>query len=169
MRGPSTGFEQLILLPRHKLGIALLINMHQSRINLALENSLVDLFLGLPKKDWNAHFLAVVKKEQTAAQAHIEEKLKHRHPNTKPSLDLSAYAGTYEHPAYGKARVTLENGGLVLRYGSFRCNLEHFHFDTFLIKDDLLDGTALTFTLGPKGSVAAMEAALPFGVRFTRK
>jgi len=168
--GAIDGFRaQLILLPRQKLGIALLINLHQSRINLALGNCLVDLFLGLPPRDWNAHFQSVVKKEQAAARKRVEDWLKQRQPNTKPSLELAAYTGTYEHPAYGKARVSVENGALVLRWSAFRCDLEHFHYDTFLIKEDVLDRTAVTFALSAGGTVAALEVAAPLGVRFLRK
>ncbi len=168
--GAIDGFRaQFMLLPRQKLGIALLMNLHQSRINLALGNSLVDLFLGLPARDWNAEFLAVVKKEEGERRRRVEERLKQRQPNTKPTLALPAYAGTYEHPAYGKARVAVENGVLILRWSNFRCDLEHFHHDTFLFKQDVLDGTTVTFVLSDGGSVTAMDVALPLGVRFKRK
>jgi CubicO group peptidase (beta-lactamase class C family) len=165
--GAIDGFRaQLILLPKDGLGIALLCNLHQSRINLALGNSLVDLLLGLPKKDWNAYFLGVVKKEQAAARARAEERRAQRRPGAKPSLDLSAYAGTYEHPAYGTARVTVEHGGLVLRWSSFTCPLEHSRDDAFTARDDDLGDAVVTFGLGLNGTVASMKVAEPLGVEF---
>jgi CubicO group peptidase (beta-lactamase class C family) len=168
--GAIDGFRaSIMLLPKERLGITLLYNLHQSRLNLALGNSLIDLFLDLPKKDWNAYFLRVVKKEQAAARARVEKRLAQRHPNTKPSLPLSAYAGTYEHPAYGQARITLEQGVLVWRWKSFRCELEHFHYDTFTLKDDTLGGTPVMFTLGAGGAVAAVEVAESLGVQFKKK
>ncbi len=36
--------------------------------------------------------------------------LEQRHHDTKPSARLAAYVGTYEHPAYGSALVTLARG-----------------------------------------------------------
>jgi CubicO group peptidase (beta-lactamase class C family) len=168
--GAIDGFRAaILLLPKERLGIALLYNLHQSRLNLALGNSLIDLFLDLPRKDWNAYFQGVVKKEQAAARARVEKRLAQRRPNTKPSRELAAYLGNYEHPAYGKARITLEQGSLVLRWGRFRCEMEHFHYDTFTLKDEYLDGVPVTFTLGTDGAVAALSVAEPFGVDFTKK
>jgi CubicO group peptidase (beta-lactamase class C family) len=168
--GAIDGFRaQIILLPKEKLGIVLLCNMHQSRVNLALGNDLIDLFLGLPKKDWNRHYLGVVEKERAAARARHEKQVREREPNTKPSLAAPAYEGTYEHPAYGKARVTAENGGLVLRWGSFRWPLEHFHHDTFLLSDDHFGEALVTFALGDGASVASMKVAEPLGVEFQKR
>jgi CubicO group peptidase (beta-lactamase class C family) len=167
--GAIDGFRaSLMLLPKERLGIALLYNLHQSRLNLALGNNLIDLLLGLPKRDWNAYYLGVVKKEQAAARAKVEKRLAQRRPNTKPSLDLTGYVGSYGHPAYGKARLTLEHGSLVFRWGRLKCPLEHFHYDTFTLTDDDLDGVAVTFRLNRDGALAAMSVAGPFGVEFTR-
>ena len=52
-----------------------------------------------------------------------------------PSLELAAYAGSYEHPAYGTVQVALEGGSLVWRWNSFRADLAHYHYDTFVAKD----------------------------------
>jgi CubicO group peptidase (beta-lactamase class C family) len=168
--GAIDGFRaSLLLLPREHLGIALLYNLHQSRLNMALGNSLIDLFLDLPSRDWNGYFLGIVKKEQATARARIEKRLAGRQRNTRPSLDLSAYAGRYEHPAYGTARITVEDGHLVLRWSSFRCELAHFHFDTFTLSDDVLAGATVSFTLGADGGVAAMRVAEPLGVTFRKR
>jgi CubicO group peptidase (beta-lactamase class C family) len=167
--GAIDGFRaQMMLLPKEGLGIALLFNLDQSRMNLALGNNLVDLFLGLPKKDWNTYFLDVVKKERAEAQVRIEKRLAQRKPNTKPSLPVSAYAGTYEHPAYGKCRITVENGALVFRWRCFECPLEHFHYDTFLVKEGAFRDAAVTFTLGA-GAITAMKVDQPLGVEFRKK
>ncbi len=167
--GAIDGFRaELMLMPREGLGIALLFNRDQSRMNLARGNSLLDLFLGLPRKDWNAYFLDVVKKERADAKARVEKRLAQRQANTKPSLPLAAYAGTYDHPAYGKARITVEDGTLVFRWRSFRRPLEHFHYDTFLVEEGDLGGTAVTFTLGA-GATSSMKVDEPLGVEFTKK
>ena len=54
--------------------------------------------------------------------------------NTKSSLALKDYAGTYTGTLYGDATVTEENGKLVLRMlpsPNFVADLEHWHYDTF--------------------------------------
>jgi CubicO group peptidase (beta-lactamase class C family) len=168
--GAIDGFRaQIILLPKEGIGIALLCNLNQSRINLALGNSLVDVFLGLPKKDWNSYFLGVVKKEQEAARDQFIKRWGKRDPNTKPSLTLTAYEGFYEHPAYGKARITAEGGGLVLRWSRFKWPLLHYRDDTFTVREDFFGETAVTFTVGTGNSVTAMKVAEPLGVEFKKK
>jgi CubicO group peptidase (beta-lactamase class C family) len=167
--GAIDGFRaQIILLPREKVGIALLCNMNQSRINLALGNTLIDLFLGLPKRDWNAYFLDVVKKERAEAAARIKKRLGQRDPNAKPSLPLAAYVGSYEHPAYGQARVTAEDGSLVLRWSSFRWPLEHVQHDTFLVREDAFGEADVTFST-EAAKVVSMNIGLPLGVTFKKK
>jgi CubicO group peptidase (beta-lactamase class C family) len=168
--GLIDGFRvHLAFLPKEGLGLVVLCNLHGTRMNLALANSLVDLLLDLPRKDWNALLAEVMRKEEGAARARVQERLAKRQPGTRPSHDLAAYAGTYEHPAYGTARVARDGEGLVLRWSSFRCPLEHFHYDTFLVHDEVIDNTLVTFTLGAGGEVASMKVTEPLGVEFRKK
>jgi hypothetical protein len=157
--GAIDGFRcQLTLLPEHHLGIAILSNLSETQMNLAVTNTLIDQLLGLPYKDWNAHYLALVKRAQEAAQAVEEERQAHRHKGTKPSRELSAYVGTYEDPAYGACRVTLNKGKLYWHWSSFHCPLEHFHFDTFTAHHEYLVGVQVVFVLNADGEVDRLEA-----------
>jgi CubicO group peptidase (beta-lactamase class C family) len=168
--GAIDGFRaQLMLLPDEKIGLALLCNRHQTRMNLALGNSLVDLLLGLPRKDWNGHFRSVVRKEEAATRVQAAERQAKRQHRTTPSRPLPAYAGAYEHPAYGTARVTVEPSGLVLRWSSFTWPLEHYHFDTFSFEDEFLGSLLVTFALDRDGNVASLQASEPLGVKFHKK
>ncbi len=166
--GAIDGFRaEIMLFPKEQIGVALLCNLNQSRINLALGNALADLYLGLPKKDWDGYFLGVVKKEQKAAREQFVKRWGEPDANKAPSLALSAYEALYEHPAYGKARVSAEGGALVLRWGSFKWPLAHHRGDTFLLREDFFGETVVTFTAGG-GKVTAMAVAEPFGVEFKR-
>jgi hypothetical protein len=88
-----------------------------------------------------------------------------RHPGTKPSRELAAYAGAYDDPAYGTANVSVENGAPVLRWNGSTAPLEHFHYDTFSLKGDspLITETdwpedrQVFFTLGADGDVASLN------------
>jgi CubicO group peptidase (beta-lactamase class C family) len=167
--GAIDGFRtHFTLVPREKLGLVLLNNLHRTHMNLALSNSLVDLLLGLPKKDWNAYVSGVVKKDQEEAARRVEERLSKRQHGTRPSRELSAYTGSYEEPAYGTVRVTLESGSLVWRWNSFTCPLHHFHFDTFLAQDEFLGHPDVAFTLGADGQVAGMRVGEVLNVEFRR-
>jgi Domain of unknown function (DUF3471) len=48
------------------------------------------------------------------AQMHLDKDTgaKRRHKNTRPAHDLSAYAGAYQHLAYGRISITDESGAL---------------------------------------------------------
>jgi hypothetical protein len=51
--------------------------------------------------------------------------------DTKPSLPLKSYVGTYEEPAYGRAEVKLDGEKLMVKWGNYKWRLDHYHFDTF--------------------------------------
>jgi CubicO group peptidase (beta-lactamase class C family) len=167
--GAIDGFRaHLTLVPKAKLGIVLLNNLHQTQMNLALSNTLVDHLLGLSKRDWKGYIAEQVRKQEADASARYRERLASRKPSTKPSHDLSAYAGVYEEPAYGTATISLEKGSLVWKWSTFACPLEHFQDDTFTIQNPLLGNPRVTFILGADGEVAAMKVMDVMDVEFKR-
>jgi CubicO group peptidase (beta-lactamase class C family) len=168
--GVIDGFRvQITLVPRARLGVAILANLHQTRMNLALGYRLLDLLLGLPQRNWDAYLTREVEKDRQANKEKWARRLAARHRGTHPSLGLAAYTGTYEHPAYGTARVVLERGQLVWRWSSFDCPLEHFHYDTFLTRQEALGPFRLTFALDATGKVAELAVGGLVGVTFSRK
>jgi len=164
--GNIDGFTaRIALLPKARLGLVILANLNGTQMTTAASNSIVDLALGLPKKDWNVYFAGQVQKQEAEQKAREKEREEKRHKGTKPSRDLSAYTGTYEEPAYGQASVYLEGGSLVLQWSNFRSNLEHYHYDTFMAKEDRLENEQVVFALGADGEVATMSA---LGVDFKK-
>jgi CubicO group peptidase (beta-lactamase class C family) len=167
--GAIDGFRaHVTLVPKAKLGIVLLNNLDRSQMNLALSNTLLDLHLDLPKRDWNAYVAEQVRKQEAAARARFQEREASRKPDTKPSRDLSAYAGTYEEPAYGTATISLENGSLFWKWSTFANQLEHFQKDTFTIQNSLLGYPRVNFTLGPDREVATMKVMDVADVEFKK-
>jgi CubicO group peptidase (beta-lactamase class C family) len=167
--GIIDGFRcHLTLVPGARLGIALLNNLDRTWLNLAISNQIVDLLLGLPKKDWNTYLLEQVRKHEEAGRAKFQERFARRQPGTHPSRPLTAYAGTYEHPAYGTAEVALENGTLVWKWSTFTNPLEHFHYDTFVLHNDLMGYPLVEFTPATGDGVAAMKVPAPLGVEFKK-
>jgi CubicO group peptidase (beta-lactamase class C family) len=167
--GAIDGFRaHLTLVPEAHAGIVLLNNRHQTWMNIALSNTLVDVLLGLPRKDWTGYFQGVVRQEEAQTEARYHEREAQRHRQTQPSRELTAYAGTYEEPAYGTAEVALENGTLVWRWSTFTCPLAHYHYDTFTLENDLLGGARVQFTLGPDGAVATLKVVDVLNVEFQR-
>ena len=160
--GLIDGFRvHLTLVPREGLGIVLLNNLNQTQMNLALSNTLLDQILKLPRRDWNRLLLDIVRGDEKREAERIRERDKQRQLDTRPSLPLADYVGQYEHPAYGKAEVTREGTTLRLRWNRLAGRLEHYHLDTFTIRDHPLEGTQLQFQVGKDGRVAGLRLEAP--------
>jgi CubicO group peptidase (beta-lactamase class C family) len=130
--GTLTGIRaQCMMIPEKKIGVFVVCNVRPSLLPEAVAKSALDQLLGLPAEDWV--------KDGKNAQAVLDftvvsnnaKRAKDRKPDTKPSLPLKQYVGTFEEPAYGKAEVAVENDQLVIHWGIYAMRLEHYHFDTF--------------------------------------
>ncbi|MCS7270629.1 MAG: DUF3471 domain-containing protein, partial [Gemmataceae bacterium] len=140
--GLIDGFRlQLTLVPQADWACAVLCNLQESRLPLALSNALMDLYLGLAPKDWIAYYHRL-DVDEAREQAHARTaRLQQRNPRQSPTLPLEAYAGKYDHPAYGPVVVTHRPGDasapLLLRFSSFDCPLEPFAGDVFRVRTGL--------------------------------
>jgi CubicO group peptidase (beta-lactamase class C family) len=156
--GSIDGFRShLTLVPDARLGIALLNNLEGSQMNLAISNSLVDLFLGLSPQDWNGRFLETMKKEEAGKEEAIRHWQATRKKGTRTSRDLAAYGGSFQNPAYGTARIELKDGALAWQWSTFSGVLEHFHYDTFTARNRFLGDPMVVFRLDAKGEVVGMQ------------
>ncbi len=168
--GAIDGFRaHITLIPEKKIGIVLLNNLQYTRMNLPLSNSLVDLLLGLPRKDWNGLCADAVRRDEEAAAEKARDRESRRNRDTTPSCELSAYTGIYENPAYGTVRVTFEKGTLVWTWNDFTTPLEHYQYDTFLAPLDVLQSPRIAFSLSTEGAVDALKVSEPMNVEFRRK
>jgi CubicO group peptidase (beta-lactamase class C family) len=144
--GAIDGFRaQITLVPQDGIGVAVLSNLDRSLVNLALTQSILDMMWGKPARDWNAFYLELRRNEELQNDRRHEYFLSRRHKDAKPSLPLAAFAGAYHDPAYGTARIALENDALILRWSSFRWPLEHLLKDTFYISDEAVGDAPLEF------------------------
>lgn len=157
--GVIDGFRaHFTLVPKRKLGFVLLNNLDRTQMNLAVSNALVDLFCGLPYRDWNAYYQKIQEAEAEQAQRAKAKRLEQKHSGTKPSRPLQAYAGVYEDRAYGPCRISVDKGRLVWQWSNFHLPLEHWHYDTFRVSSDVFIDAAFVFALGTDGEVASLRA-----------
>ena len=164
--GALNGFRaQVGLLPEQNAGFVILINLGRGYGGISMRNSLADLLLGRPSKDWDAYYLAAERQTDAKEDASKAAREAKRIPNTKPSRELAAYAGTYVNPAYGTATITVENDALVLHWNRLNVPLRHFHFDTFRAEAEDVD-EEVSFRLGSDGAVKTMTL---FGEDFERR
>lgn len=163
----------LVLLPEQGLGVFVTNNLLTAAPR-AVVNDIVDQFLeGIAKdagKDWIAIVAEATATRQSDAAAVVAEAEAERNADSKPSLSLESYAGTYRDVWYGDIEITLGDDG-VLHFRSLRSEplsgpLEHFQFDTFIARwtDRKLNADAyVSFSLGPTGEVERirMKAVSP--------
>jgi hypothetical protein len=152
--------SEVRLVPEAKLGIVILSNADGHNMNPALAYRIIDAFLGAPPRDWSSIYLAQQKKAE-AAQVAMEQKMEaERAKDSKPSLALDRYAGTYADSMYGDATVKVENGKLVVRYGpTFEGDLEPWQYDTFRAhwRNERLGTSLITFVLDARARVTEMD------------
>jgi CubicO group peptidase (beta-lactamase class C family) len=153
--GGIDGMTSLVaMMPEEKLGFVILTNMNGTSLPPALMYRIFDAFLQVPQKDWSGELLKVFKMQVGQIAAVEKAKDEERVKGTSPSLALSNYAGAYSNEMYGDAKVTEENGHLVLRYGpAFVGDLAHWNYDTFRVtwRDPMLGKGFVTFTLNASG------------------
>lgn len=156
--------SQVGLIPEENLGVVILSNSETSLPSLMM-NKVFDVFLGVPARDWSGEVLARVKAAANEDQEEEQKLEAARAKDTKPSLPLARYAGTYTGQMYGDAKVTEENGKLVLRLvpaPNFVGDLEHWQYDTFRVKWRPtivypFPKGFITFTLNAQGQVDEMK------------
>lgn len=161
--GLIDGFRvQITLVPDKQLGFAVLTNLHDSRLPIATTNTLIDRYCDLKPRDWNAHYQQLVADEAEAKKAALAARDKARDPTAKPSAALASFAGTYTHPAYGDATVTIKDDRLTAKFSSFVCPLEHYERDTFRITDGFSENELARFTVKEGRAERLMLAGIEF-------
>lgn len=140
------------------IGVYILANRDHAEVRHALMYRVFDLFDNEPPRDWS--------KELKVLYDGLEEKQKsnrkklnsvnttERVQNTKPSLPLQAYTGTYSDPLFGTVEVKMVGDQLRLDFGGTIGNLEHWHFNTFrfIIDEGINDSVILVdFDLNSTG------------------
>jgi CubicO group peptidase (beta-lactamase class C family) len=162
--GNIDGMSALIaMIPSERVGIVVLTNLNATQATMAIMADAFDRLLGVPAKDAR-DWVATVKKvadglEQQGKEAE-KKQLAARAANTRPSLDLAAYAGTYSDSLYGEATVQLVDGTLVAQYGqAFKGPLEHWHYDTFVAHWDspVFAKSTVSFVLDADAKVKSMD------------
>jgi len=116
-----------------KLGVYVFGNLDHAEVRHAIMYKVFDMLGGQENgRDWSTDFKKLYDGIAQQAKEKEQKELAKRVANTKPSLALDHYTGTYAHPLYGEAVVELKNGKLVARTSSKAVmTLEHWHFDTF--------------------------------------
>ncbi|MGD9588595.1 MAG: serine hydrolase [Pyrinomonadaceae bacterium] len=157
-----------VLIPEENTGFVVLSNSEFPAFAVMM-SKIRDVMVNAPKRDYNAEAIEQMKRSKAAAAEQIRKDDAARAANTKPTLAFSEYAGTYSDDLYGAINIAEESGRLVMRFSrspNFVADLEHWHYDTFLIKwrpsmaYNFPRGW-VTFTIGRDGKTDEMKIDQP--------
>jgi hypothetical protein len=125
-----------VLIPEENAGFVLLTNNESPSFSIMM-SKIRDVLVGAPKRDYNDEAVKRVAGDKANAAEESKKVDAARVANTRASLTLSGYTGTYSDKMYGDVTIAEENGKLVMRFlpsPNFVADLEHWHYDTFVIK-----------------------------------
>jgi CubicO group peptidase (beta-lactamase class C family) len=162
--------SRLTLVPQLKLGVVVLTNAESGAAFNAITYRVLDAYLNPDKKtDWVAVYDKAVKKAQAKADDSFAKHQAARARDSKPSLPLAGYVGTYRDPWYGDIAISQEGGKLRLRFShtpQLVGTMSPWQHDSFTVRwdDRTLNADAfITFALDQDGQIreARMEPISP--------
>ena len=145
-------------------------NLDHAELRHAILYKAIDLYaFDDDSRDWHTEVFNLYqgfKKEGIEKAKKVEAE---RVKNTKPSLPLTAYEGTYTNKMLGTAQVTLEDGSLQINFNEFiTYSAEHWHYNTFITNKDprFYEKLKVNFDLNEAGKISQLNI---MGEKFTKE
>lgn len=155
---------QMAIFPEHRLGITVLANQGSSGLPEALIRTIADRLIDLSPIEWAAMGLQRKLASEAANRAAGATAEAVRAKDTKPSAPLSAYAGSYFHPGYGRIVIENENGALSGKFNIDSSPLEHWHYEVFRGTsrdgENFWSGNRIQFQRDERGRIVAASMSL---------
>ncbi len=165
--GGVGGFTSVVgFCPKDDLGIVILANKNLTTLPRYLSNQVIDKLLGLPFFDWLQEGVESVQKTRKAQSELKQREDVTRKKGTSPSHPLKEFAGNYENAGYGTLSIEEKNGRLIASIHDLKCSLSHWHYDVFMISEELQDifrartGLKVVFHTGSNGLIESLS--VPF-------
>ena len=125
-----------VLIPELNAGFIVLTNS-ESPAYAVMANKIRDLLTAAPDRDYISEAKSQLESRKKSEAERLAKDDAVRQKGTTPTLSLSAYTGTFRDQMYGDIKISLEDNRLVMRFlpaPNFVADLEHWHYDTFVIK-----------------------------------
>jgi len=124
----------------------------------------LDYYFHLPPSDWIANFKKLKDDEEKDAADTMKKAEGARAANSKPSLPLEKYVGTYNDAWYGPITIRKEGAGLTISFDhtpGMIGDLQHWQYDTFKAhwRVRTIEDAFVTFSLNPDGSIESANLA----------
>ena len=134
--GSIDGMTSLLtMVPEEGFGVVVLTNKIPNQLTEAVVHQVMDAYLDVADRDWNAVLLEQRTEQRMAEKERAWRWEEIRTKGTKPTLPRSQYLGEYFDQLSGGATITKEKGHLVFRYNSkYVGDLEHWHYDVYHIR-----------------------------------
>ena len=159
-----------VVLPREKIGIAVLTNKLPNSGFVVLPHFLTEKLLGLPVQDWIQMYVDLEKEGNEKTRQAEQQRENARAKDTHPSLELEKYAGAYESAILGGATLRVEGSAeeskqlyiQLQAHQSISGTLEHWHYDTFLCHwdDPVLGESLVPFISDGQGQIAEFRVKI---------
>ena len=121
-------------MPSEKTGVYVFANLDHAEARHALLFKAFDQYALGGDTDWNTEFLNLYTGIRNKAEAENKKEEAKRVLNTKPSLDLNAYTGTYSSPLFGTIVIRIQNDQLqAYNIKAGTAILSHWNYDSFLL------------------------------------
>jgi len=151
------------MIPELKLGVLVFTNQEAGAAMQAVNNQILDAYIGAPQRDWvdiASAYVAGKAAEAAATEKNVAARLAAAAP---PTLPFDAYAGTFRDPWRGDAVVRRDGDRLVLkisRTASLEATLQPYSGNIFVARwvDRSINADAFVrFEQGFDGTVSGMK------------
>lgn len=155
--------SRLTLLPNEKIGVVVLTSAEVGVAFNAITYEALDMMLGNGGHDWLKGYGIAFEKSQGNADADWQKHVAARDANSKPSLPLAKYAGTYRDPWYGDVVIRQGAKGLEMQFSKtaeLLGDIEHWQHDSFIVRwrDRGLNADAfVNFSLDADGAIRELR------------
>ena len=154
----------MTMLPDRGVGVAVFTNRSGSPVPDILSYYVFDRACGKDPVPWLDRHRERRRKAVAQLDSDRQAHKSVRRTNTRPSHELSEYAGDYDHPGYGRMSITHADNALQWAYRGMAAPLAHRHYDTFELPEAperlLPDRLAISFSTDREGNIASLATPL---------
>jgi CubicO group peptidase (beta-lactamase class C family) len=164
-------YSQVSFMPNEGVGVIVFVDGgHCSPLPDVITRNVYERWLGLDPTPWSERRNSLRLRNKKAGQDARSRAGSDRVKDTRPSHPLSAYAGSFEHPAYGTLAVALDGEQLRFSFHGATLPLNHYHYDRFdTTNDEVMGKYSVNFLTNPQGEIDRAVMSLDEAeVMFTR-
>ncbi|MEH6535912.1 MAG: serine hydrolase [Psychroserpens sp.] len=152
------------------IAVYVFANLDHAELRHAIMYKAMDLYaFNDDNRDWHKEIFKLYSGFRKNAKEAKKKRNEERLMETRPSLALDQYSGTYQNEMLGIVNISLVSDQLQIDFNNYlNYKMEHWHYDTFITnKDPKWRGEILiNFNLNTSGKIEDLEA---FGEKFTKK